>query len=99
VGFAAGTALVLGLAAWALRDGMLTLGTAVLLFQYTQMVRSPLERLIDQLPKYQKALAAVARVSDLLGERPKVRQAARTRPLPATGPLSLELDRVGFAYP
>lgn len=99
IGFAAGTALVLGLAAWTLRDGLLTLGTVVLLFQYTQMVRSPLERLIEQLPKYQKALAAVARVADLLGEGPTVRQAARARPLPPTGPLSLELVRVSFAYP
>src|SRR5690606_36113745 len=99
VAFAAGTALVLAVAAWTKQNGTLTVGTAVLLFQYTQMVRAPFERLVDQLQQYQKALAAVVRIGGLLSERPSLRQPARPRPLPATGPLSLELDRVGFAYP
>src|SRR5690606_26979732 len=95
----AGTAVVLGLAAWTQRSGALTVGTAVLLFQYTQMSRTPLERLIDQLPQYQRALAAVARVGELLSQRPSLTVAPRPRELPAHGPLSLELDRVSFAYP
>jgi ATP-binding cassette, subfamily B, bacterial len=99
VAFAAGTALVLGLAAWTQQAGALTVGTAVLLFQYTQMVRTPFERLIDQLQDYQKALAAVARIGSLLAERPTLLPPARPRPLPARGPLSLELVGVGFAYP
>lgn len=97
--FAAGTAVVLGLAAWTQRSGALTVGTAVLLFQYTQMIRTPFERLIDQLPQYQRALAAVARVGELLSQRPSLTVAPRPRELPAHGPLSLELDRVSFAYP
>lgn len=99
IAFAAGTALVLGLAAWTQQAGALTVGTAVLLFQYTQMVRTPFERLIDQLQNYQKALAAVSRIGSLLAERPTLVPPARPRPLPASGPLSLELEQVGFAYP
>jgi ATP-binding cassette, subfamily B, bacterial len=99
VAFAAGTALVLGVAAWTKQSGTLTVGTAVLLFQYTQMVRAPFEQLIDQLQQYQRALAAVARIGGLLAERPSLSEPARPRALPATGPLGLELDRVGFAYP
>jgi ATP-binding cassette, subfamily B, bacterial len=99
VAFAIGTALVLGLAAWTQQAGALTVGTAVLLFQYTQMVRTPFERLIDQLQQYQKALAAVNRIGGMLAERPSLPAPAHPRPLPATGALSLELDRVGFAYP
>ena len=99
VAFATGTAVVLGLAAWTQQAGTLTVGTAVLLFQYTQMVRTPFERLIDQLPQYQRALAAVARVGDLLSQRPTLTTPADARPLPPAGPLSLALGRVGFAYP
>jgi ABC-type multidrug transport system fused ATPase/permease subunit len=99
VAFAAGTAVVLGLAAWTQQAGALTIGTAVLLFQYTQMVRTPFERLIDQLPQYQRALAAVARVGGMLSQRPTLSVPAGARPLPPAGPLSLELVRVGFAYP
>lgn len=98
VAFALGTAIVLGLAAWIQKTGALTIGTAVLLFQYTQMVRPPFERLIDQLPQYQKALAAVARVNGLLSERRSLPEPAHPRPLPPSGPLGLELDGVGFAY-
>jgi ABC-type multidrug transport system fused ATPase/permease subunit len=99
VAFAAGTAIVLGLAAWIQQAGALTVGTAVLLFQYTQMIRAPFERLIDQLQQYQRALAAVARVGELLARPRSLAEPTRARPLPATGPLSLELSGVGFAYP
>lgn len=54
VALAVGTAIVLGMAAWTQQAGALTVGTAVLLFQYTQMVRAPFERLIDQLQQYQR---------------------------------------------
>ncbi|MFI9843791.1 ABC transporter ATP-binding protein [Nonomuraea sp. NPDC051941] len=97
VAFAAGTAIMLALAAWALRSGTLTVGTAVLIFQYTLMVRTPFERLIDQIRQYQAALAGLARIADLLAERRTLPEG--TRPLPATGPLGLRLDGVGFAYP
>lgn len=98
VAFAAGTALVLGLAAWIRWSGALTVGTAVLLFQYTQMVRAPFERLIDQLRQYQAALAGATRVGSLLAERRTLPDPAAPRPLPATGPLGLRLENVGFAY-
>ncbi|WP_129668380.1 ABC transporter ATP-binding protein [Phytoactinopolyspora endophytica] len=97
--FALGTALILGLAAWSQREGALTVGTAVLLFQYTQMVRAPFERLIDQLQQYQKALAGVARIGGLLAERRTLPEPEHPRPLPPAGPLSVDMDSVAFAYP
>ncbi|GAA1688381.1 ABC transporter ATP-binding protein [Nonomuraea maheshkhaliensis] len=97
VAFAAGTAIMLGLAAWTMETGALTVGTAVLLFQYTLMVRAPFERLIDQIRQYQAALAGLSRIAGLLAERPSL--IPGTRPLPATGPLGLRLDGVGFSYP
>ncbi|MBO3752908.1 ABC transporter ATP-binding protein [Streptosporangiaceae bacterium NEAU-GS5] len=91
--FALGTATVLGMAAWA----QLSAGTAVLLFQYTMMVRTPFERLIDQLRQYQAALAGFARVRALLSEQRTLPAPADPRPLPG-GALGLEIDHVGFAY-
>ncbi|UBU09693.1 ABC transporter ATP-binding protein [Nonomuraea gerenzanensis] len=97
VAFAAGTAVMLALAAWATRAGTLTVGTAVLLFQYTLMVRAPFERLIDQIRQYQAALAGLARIAALLAERPALTPG--TRPLPAAGPLGLRVEGAGFRYP
>ncbi|MEU6713347.1 ABC transporter ATP-binding protein [Nonomuraea sp. NPDC046802] len=99
VAFAAGTAIMLGLAAWTLQSGALTVGTVVLLFQYTLMVRTPFERLIDQIRQYQAALAGLARIGDLLAERRTLPAPGRPGTLPATGPLGLRLDGVGFTYP
>lgn len=98
VAFAVGTALILALATLARQSGAITVGTAVLLFQYAQMVRSPFERLIDQLKQYQAALGSMARIGDLLAERPTLHRPARPRQLPADGPLRLQLDRVSFVY-
>ncbi|NUW41793.1 ABC transporter ATP-binding protein [Nonomuraea rhodomycinica] len=98
VAFAAGTALMLALAAWARSTGTLTVGTAVLVFQCTVMVRAPFERLIDRLRDYQGALAGFHRIGGLLAERRTLPAPARPRRLPEEGPLALELDGVAFAY-
>jgi ABC-type multidrug transport system fused ATPase/permease subunit len=98
VAFAIGTAIVLALAAWIQDKGALSVGTAVLLFQYTQMVRQPFERIIDQLQQYQKALASVARIGGLLGERKTLPERQDPIPLPQQGALSVDLDDVHFAY-
>jgi ATP-binding cassette subfamily B protein len=96
--FAGATAMVLALAVLGYRASSLTVGTLVLLFQYTQMVRHPVERIIDQIEQYQKALAGVARISQLLGEQPGLRPPAGGGRHLAEGPLALELDDVSFAY-
>jgi ATP-binding cassette subfamily B protein len=98
VAFAAGTALILGLAAWSRQTGAISVGTAVLLFQYTLMVRTPFEQLIDQLRELQAAQAGFARIRSLLAERRTLPDPADPRPLPAAGPLRLELSGVGFGY-
>jgi len=94
--FAAGGVLSLSAGTALFHAGAITLGTVYLLFRYTDMVRAPLERIFEQLPKVQEAIAGFARVGQLLAERPAVRDDGRSV-LPA-GPLSVELDDVSFAY-
>jgi ABC-type multidrug transport system fused ATPase/permease subunit len=97
--FTLGTVLVLGLGITLQRQGVITVGTTVLLFQYTQLVRRPLERIIDQLKQLQQAQAGAARAAELLEERPTLVAPPpdRIRPLPA-GALTVELRDVTFAY-
>jgi ATP-binding cassette, subfamily B, bacterial len=94
--FTAGGVLSLGVGAWLYRAGAITLGTVYLLFGYTELLRRPLERIVDQLQQAQESVAGVARVGRLLAERPAVLGGGETA-LPG-GPLAVELDRVGFAY-
>lgn len=79
-----------------LRRNAITLGTAYLIFQYTQILRAPLSDLSDETERVQRAAGGMARTLNLLGEHADIRDVG-TRSLPA-GPLSLELDNVSFTY-
>jgi ATP-binding cassette, subfamily B, bacterial len=94
--FALGGALML-LAGWLLlRSGSITLGTVLLLFAYTQVIRQPLIELAEQLQEVQRAAAGAARIGDLLATRPAVD--AGGRGTLAHGPLALRLEGVSFGY-
>jgi ABC-type multidrug transport system fused ATPase/permease subunit len=68
------------------------------LFQYSQLIRRPLERIIDQLKEMQAAQAGAARAAQLLALQPRIIEPdGGGRPLPE-GPLSIELRGVTFAY-
>jgi ATP-binding cassette subfamily B protein len=76
--------------------GVITLGTAFLLFQYVLLVSRPLEELVQQLELVQKANGAMVRVLDLLAVRASIVDRGRTSPPP--GPLSVDFDAVTFGY-
>lgn len=96
--FALGTAVMVGVGVILYAQGAVTIGTVVLLFQYAQMIRQPIEAIVGQAKQLQQAGAAVSRVTELLGRRTTIVEAASPRPL-APGPLSVHLDQVTFAYP
>jgi len=79
-----------------LRRGAITLGTAYLIFQYTQILRAPLSDLSDETERVQRAAGGMARTLNLLGESSAIKDTGTT-PLP-DGPLSLDLHSVTFTY-
>lgn len=79
-----------------LRRGSITLGTAYLLFQYTQVLRDPLDRLADETEQVQRAAGGMSRTLQLLDERSTITDDGR-RHLPH-GALDLTLDGVCFEY-
>lgn len=82
--------------AWLLDAGIVGLGTVFVLFQYTQLLRRPLEDVMDQLELIQKANGGMRRVLDLRAERPAIRDEGTTSPPP--GPLSVDFVAVDFDY-
>jgi ATP-binding cassette, subfamily B, bacterial len=94
--FAAGYAVALGLGAGLYQSGAITLGTVYLVFQYTRMLRAPLEQMSDQLRQFQRAAAGMQRVSELARLAPDVRDGDSAR-LP-DGALAVEFDDVSFSY-
>ena len=79
-----------------LRRGSITLGTAYLIFQYTQILRAPLSALSDETERVQRAAGGMARTMQLLDEESGIKDAGTAR-LPE-GPLSLMLEDVTFTY-
>lgn len=93
-----GGILALTRGAYLALDGVLTIGQVYLIFAYTTMLTGPVEELLRQLDDLQQAIASIARVQELFATSPQVVETEQGIPLP-TGPLSVELDAVSFAYP
>jgi ATP-binding cassette subfamily B protein len=85
----------LAIGAYGVSTGLATIGTAYLLFRYAGMLQDPIGTLSEQTDQLQRATAGVARVGELLAVAPPPDTGAQTLP---PGPLSVELDRVSFAY-
>jgi ATP-binding cassette subfamily B protein len=93
---AIGNAVAFGVGAYLWSAGTITLGTVFLLFQYTDMLRHPIEQLRHELDDMQQAVASIGRVEELLQTKSVLPVGAGVE-LPA-GPLAVEIDSVSFAY-
>jgi ABC-type multidrug transport system fused ATPase/permease subunit len=94
--FVFGTGAALGVSAALYVAGGLSLGSVYVVFRYTGMLRQPLERLTRQMNRFQQASGGMVRVAELLAT-PAVVVDHGAEQLP-DGALSVELDRVTFAY-
>ena len=82
---------------YAFRSGWISLGTTVLLFQYTQILRQPLDAMVEQLEEVQKASGGMRRVRQLL-ETERADPPRGARPFPAATP-PVCFDGVSMVYP
>jgi ATP-binding cassette subfamily B protein len=91
-----GMALIFWLGWQGLQAGTLTIGAVYLVFNYSDMMREPLEQIRQQMEVLQKAGAGIARVEELLAVRSRLDETG-TADLPA-GALPVDLRGVQFAY-
>ena len=94
--FALGYGLALGMGAYLYYAGTITIGTVYLFFQYTELLRRPLEDISDQLREFQKASAGVGRIRQLAAIEPTVLDGAGAAFPPSA--LEVAFDRVRFEY-
>lgn len=96
--FSVGTAVAFVLGARAYQTGDLTLGAVYLIVHYTAMLAMPIQRILQEMEKFQQAGAGIARIQELLAIEsklaPPVGQSASLSP----GPLSVTFEAVSFAY-
>ncbi|MCP3936077.1 MAG: ABC transporter ATP-binding protein [Actinomycetia bacterium] len=94
--FVFGGIAILALDAALLSQGSITLGTAYVVFQFTQILREPLGQLADETERVQRAAGGMARTIQLMDERSAIHDDGCDS-LPS-GPLALALDDLSFTY-
>ncbi len=97
---AGGSVVALVSSAVLVQRGVITVGTAFLMFQYVLLLSRPLEDVVDQLETVQKANGAMVRVIDLLAVQPTIvdRPSIEGAPTPRDGALSIDFQGVSFDY-
>lgn len=91
-----GTVLSLVVGALGVRAGVLSVGSAFLLFQYGRRLRAPMEDISHELELVQKANGAMVRVVRLLEISSAVPDEGDMSP--PGGPLGIAFERVSFDY-
>jgi ABC-type multidrug transport system fused ATPase/permease subunit len=91
-----GMALSVVLGYWLFQSGTMTLGTAYLLVHYTNLLVWPIRDLTNQIENLQTIGASTARLNELYAIESKTQDGGGA--FVPDGPLSLNFDRVSFAY-
>ncbi len=78
------------------RSGAFTIGALYLVLHYATMLRYPLQDITWQLEEFQKAIAGISRVGELMDRKANISDGARD--LPVAGAGSVAFDRVTFGY-
>ncbi|GGJ50405.1 ABC transporter ATP-binding protein [Deinococcus roseus] len=94
--FSLGYCLTLGVGVYFFQQGLITLGTVYLFFNYMRMLEAPLDEITRQMQEFQKASAGILRVEELQQEKLDIEDHG-TQHLPA-GALGVDFEGLTFAY-
>ncbi|MEZ4861754.1 MAG: ABC transporter ATP-binding protein [Caldilineaceae bacterium] len=95
--FTLNLALALGVGAYFMHAGVITIGTVYLIMSYSNTLQRPVIQLARQFQDLQAAAASIGRVRELFAIQPKVQSPTAPIDLPR-GPLSVTFDQVDFGY-
>ena len=99
--FALGNAISLGVGGALYLNGMITIGTVYIVYQYNRMLEYPLEDISRQLSNVQKSLASVKRIYELFetkGEAVYLQDVPMQILPPEGAPLGIQFEHVSFYY-
>lgn len=94
--FTIGTAVSFGMGAYLFSKGAVTIGTVFMIFQFTELMVNPIEKIRDQMEDLQKADASIKRVEEMFSFQSKVLNGKGLR-FPK-GALSVSFEDVSFGY-
>ena len=94
--FTIGNAIALALAAYLWQRQAITIGSAYLIFHYTNLLSEPIERIREELEQLQQVEASIYRIRELFSLRSRLQDTGQIS-LPSTA-LSVKLENVWFSY-
>ncbi len=94
--FYTGDFLALAVGVWLVSQGAITVGTAYLIVQYVQLVRTPIEQVAQQFQELQRAAGGLIRIDELRRVQSRLDTSGAVA-LP-TGQLGVRFEDVSFAY-
>lgn len=94
--FTVGNAIALTVSAYLWNQNAITIGTAYLIFHYTNLLNQPIERIREELEELQQVEASIHRIRELLNVRSQLKDSGHSA-LPA-GALSVSFQNVSFSY-
>lgn len=94
--FTVGNAIAFAVAAYLWNQNAITIGTAYLIFHYTNLLNQPIERIREELEELQQVEASIYRIQELFHTRSQLRTSGDH--LLTTGALSVTFNHVWFDY-
>ena len=94
--FTFGTGFSFGLGYMLWSAGAITVGTVYLIFNYTELMRQPIEQIRVQMEDLQLASASITRVRELFAMKSNVKDGEQS--LPLRGALKVEFRDASFSY-
>ena len=95
---ALGIGLSFGMSVVLVGAGVLTIGAAFTLYFYTRLLVMPLSRISNQVEEFQRASAGIVRIQEVRAWRSEIEDPPHPLPIAGSGPLSIDLEHVDFAY-
>jgi ATP-binding cassette subfamily B protein len=99
--FALGNAVSLGVGGSLYLNGVITIGTVYIVYQYNRLLEQPLEDISRQLSNVQKALASIKRILKIFNVQSKITLPSipQSDIFPTENkPLAVQFDHVSFFY-
>lgn len=94
--FTVGNAIALSVSAYLWNQNAITIGTAYLIFHYTNLLNQPIERIREELEELQQVEASIHRIRELFAVQSKLKD-GHGSVLPP-GALSVSFKNVWFSY-
>lgn len=94
--FAIGSAISLGMGGYLWKKGIISIGTIYIIFNYTELLRRPIDQIRFQLEDLQRSSASIKRVEELFDTKLQLIDGAEE--IAQEGALSIDVKNICFQY-